>query len=162
MSTELVMPSNCLILCLPLLLLLSIFPSIRVFSSEWVVCVRWPDYISLSISPSSESSGLISFRQDRLVWPCSPRDSQESSAAPHFKSINSWVLCLLYGLALTSVHDYQKGHSLDYMDPCQKNLTHKEPRPPNSLVLLFCSLPPLWKMRLHSLTGRKTPLIKYF
>ena len=156
------MPSNCLILCLPLLLLLSIFPSIRVFSNEWVVCIMWPDYISLSISPSSESSGLSSFRQDRLVRSFSPKDSQESSPAPQFKSINYWVLCLLYGLALTSIHDYRKGHNLDYMDPCQKNLTHKESHLPNSLVLIFCSLPPFRKMKLHSLTGLKTPLIKYF
>ena len=66
MSTELVMPSNHLILCHPLLLLLSIFPSIRVFSSESVLCIRWPDYwsFSFSIRPSKEYSGLISFRTE--------------------------------------------------------------------------------------------------
>ena len=68
MSIELVMPSNHLILCHPLLLLPSIFPSIRVFSNESVLCVRWPKYwsISISISPSNEYSGLISFRIDWL------------------------------------------------------------------------------------------------
>ena len=60
----LVMPSNHFILCCPLLLLPSIFPSIRAFSSEWVLCIRWPKYWSFSISPSKEYSGLISFRID--------------------------------------------------------------------------------------------------
>ena len=61
-----VMPSNHLILCHPLLLLPSIFPSIRVFSSESALCIRWPEYCSFSfnISPSNEYSGLISFRID--------------------------------------------------------------------------------------------------
>ena len=68
MSIELVMPSNHLILCHPLLLLPSIFPSIRVFSNESVLCIRWPKYLSFSfsISPSNEDSGLISFRMDWL------------------------------------------------------------------------------------------------
>ena len=68
MSIELVMPSNQLILCHPLLLPPSIFPSIRVFSSESVLCIRWPVYWSFSfnISPSSEYSGLTSFRMDWL------------------------------------------------------------------------------------------------
>ena len=68
MSIESVIPSNHLILCRPLLLLPSIFPSIRVFSSESVLCIRWPKYWSFScnISPSNEYSGLISFRMDWL------------------------------------------------------------------------------------------------
>ena len=68
MSIELVMPSNHLIPCLPLLLLPSIFPSVRVFSNESVLCIRWPKHwsFSFSISPSSEYSGLISFRIDWL------------------------------------------------------------------------------------------------
>ena len=66
MSIELVMPSNCLILCLPLPFLLSIFPSIRLFSNESVLHIRWPKYRSFSfnISPSNEYSGLVSFRID--------------------------------------------------------------------------------------------------
>ena len=68
MSIEFVMPSNYLILCRPLLLLPSIFPSIRVFSNESVLHIRWPKYwnFSFSISPSNEYSGLISFRMDWL------------------------------------------------------------------------------------------------
>ena len=77
------MPPNHLILCCPLLLLPSILPSIRVFSNELALHIRWPKYwsFSFSISPSSEYSGLIPFR--RLVWSCSPRGSQES---PHHSS----------------------------------------------------------------------------
>ena len=65
-SIKLVMPSNHLILCCPLLLLPSIFPSIRVFSNESVLHIRWPKYwtFSLNVSPSNEHSGLISFRID--------------------------------------------------------------------------------------------------
>ena len=64
MSIESVMPSNHLILCRPLFLLPSLFPSIRVFSNESVLCIRWPKYWSFSISPSNEYSGMISFRMD--------------------------------------------------------------------------------------------------
>ena len=64
--SESVMPSNHLILCRPLLLLPSIFPSIRVFSNESVLCIRWPKYYSFSISPSNEHPGLISFRMEWL------------------------------------------------------------------------------------------------
>ena len=68
MSVELVMPSNHLLLCCPLLLLPPIFPSIRVFSNESALCIRWPKYwsFSFSISPSNEHSGLLSFRMDWL------------------------------------------------------------------------------------------------
>ena len=65
-SIESVMPSNCLILCHPCVLLPSIFPSIRIFSNESILHIRWPRYWSFSISPSSEYSGLISFRMDWL------------------------------------------------------------------------------------------------
>ena len=70
MSIELVMPFNHLILCCPLLLLLSIFPSIRVFSNESALHIRWPKYWSFNfnISPSKEHPGLISFRMDWLEW----------------------------------------------------------------------------------------------
>ena len=90
MLIESVMPSNHLILCRPILLLPSVFPSIRVFSNESALHIRWPKYWSFSfnISPSNEYSGLISFRMDWLDL-CSPRDSQESSPTPQFISINS-------------------------------------------------------------------------
>ena len=67
-SIELVMPSNHLILCRPLLLLTSVFPSSRIFSNESALCIRWPKYwsFSFSLSPSNEYSGLISFRIDCL------------------------------------------------------------------------------------------------
>ena len=82
-----VMPSNHLILCCPLLLPLSVFSSIRVFSSDLILHARWPKYWSFrfSISPSNEYSGLISFRMD-----CSPGDSQESSATPSRLSLSPY------------------------------------------------------------------------
>ena len=100
MSIVSVMPWNHLILCRHLLLLPSIFPSIRVFSNESVLRLRWPKYwdFSFSISPFNEHSGLISFRMDWLVgFPRCPRDSQESSPTPQFKNINSSALSFLYG-----------------------------------------------------------------
>ena len=69
MSIELVMPSNHLVLCCPLLLLPSIFPSIRIFSNKSALHTRWPKYWSFSISPSNECSGLISFRIDWFDFP---------------------------------------------------------------------------------------------
>ena len=112
MSVESVMPSNHLILCHPLLLQPSIFPSIRVFSNQSVLRIRWPkDWsFSFSISPFNEYSGLISLSMES---PWSPRDSQESSPTPQFKSISSSVLSFLYSPALTSIHDHWKNHSAD-------------------------------------------------
>ena len=114
-SIESVMPSSHLILCHPLLLLPLITPSIRVFSNESTLCVRWPKYwsFSFSISPSKEHPGLISFRMEWLDLPCSPRDSQESSPTPQLKSISSLVLSFLHSSTLTSIHDHWKNHSLD-------------------------------------------------
>ena len=109
--TKSVIPSNHLILlCHPLLLLPSIFPSIKVFSNESVLRIRWPKYwsFSFSISPSSKYSGLISFKIDFFWSPCCPRGSQESSPTPQFKSINSLVLSHLYGPTLTLIYDYWK------------------------------------------------------
>ena len=117
MCIDLVMPSNHLILCRPLLLLPSNFPSIRVFSSESVLHIRWSKYWSFSFSIS-----LSSEHPDGLVGsPCSPRDSQESSPAPQFKSINSSSLSFLYGPTLTSIRDYWKNHSFDDLDLCQQS-----------------------------------------
>ena len=85
------MLSNHLILCHPLLLWPSIFPSIRIFSNELALRIRWPKYwsFSFSISPSSEYSRLISFGINQFESLCSPRDSQETYPAPQFKSIIS-------------------------------------------------------------------------
>ena len=110
MSLESVMPSNHLIFCHPLLLPPSVFPSIRVFSNESVLRIRWPkDWtFSFSISPSNEHPGLISFRMDWLDLFAVQRTLQESSPTPQFKSIDSSVLSLLHSPTLTSIHDHWK------------------------------------------------------
>ena len=114
MPIELVMPSNHLILCRPLLLPPSIFPSIRVFSNESVLHIRWPNNwtFSLSISPSNEYSGLISFRMDWLDL-LAVQGTLKSLLQHHSSSINSSVLSFLYGPTLTFIHDYWKNHNLD-------------------------------------------------
>ena len=114
MSIELVIPSNHLILCHPLLLLPSIFPSIRVFSKESVLCIRWWKYwsFSFSISPSNEHPGLISFRMDWMDL-LAVRGTLKSSPTPQFKSIDSSALSFVYSPTLTSIHDHWKNHSLD-------------------------------------------------
>ena len=113
MSIEFLMPSNHLILCHPLPLLPSIFPSIRIFPNESALCIRCPKFwsFSFSISPSNEYSGLISFRIDRFDLPAVQRTlkrllqhlSSKPSILPHF----------LYSPTLTSIHDYSKHHSFD-------------------------------------------------
>ena len=110
-SIELVMPSNHLILCRSLLLLPSIFPSIRVFSNESVLHIRWPKYwsFSFSIIPSSEYSGLISFKIDWFDLLAVSRVFSN----PLFKNINSSVLSFFYSPTLTSIHDSWKNHSFD-------------------------------------------------
>ena len=104
MSIESVMPSNHLIL----LLLPSIIPSIRVFSHESVLCIRWPNYwsFSFSISLSNEYSGLISFKIDWFDLLAVQRTLKSLLQHRQFKSINSSVLSLLYGPTLTSILDY--------------------------------------------------------
>ena len=106
MSIQSVMPSSHLILCHPLLLLPPIPPSIRVFSNESTLRLRWPKYwsFSFSISTSKEHPGLNLLQNGLVGSPCSPRDSQESSPTPEFKSINSLVLSFLYGPTLTFTH----------------------------------------------------------
>ena len=113
-SVKSVMPSNHLTLCHPLLLLPSIFPSIRVFSKESVLCSRWPKYwsFSFSISPSNEYSGLISLRIDWFHL-LAVQGTLKSSPTPQFKSINSSELSFLYSPTLTPIHDYWKNHSFD-------------------------------------------------
>ena len=108
MSIESVLPSNHLILYHPLLLLPSIFPSIRDFSNESVLHVRWPKYwsFSFSIRPSNEYSGLISFKIDWWDLLAVQRDTQESSPTPQLKSINSSALSFLYSPILTAIPDY--------------------------------------------------------
>ena len=138
MSFESVMPSNHLILCHPLLLLPSIFPNIRVFSNESVLCIRWPKEFQLqhwsfsfSISPSNEYSGLISFRMDwldllavqgtlkSLLQQHSPKASILWCSAflivqlSHPCMITFFIYRFLYRSTLTSMHDYWKNHCFD-------------------------------------------------
>ena len=107
MSIESVMPFNYFILCHPLLLLPSIFPSIRLFSNESVLHFRWPKSWSFSfnISPSNEYSALISFRMDWLDL-LAVQGTLESSPTPQFKSINSLALSFLYSPTLTPELSY--------------------------------------------------------
>ena len=124
MSTESMMPSNHLILCHPLLLLPSIFTSIRVFSNESALHIRRPKYwtFSFSVSPSNEYLGLTSFRID------SPRSLQSKGLSRVFSNTtvqkHPSALNLLYGPTLTSIHIYWKKHSFDHMDLCwQSNIS---------------------------------------
>ena len=114
MSIELVMPSNQLILCHPLLLPPSIFPSIRVFSNKSVLCIKWPKYWSFnfSISPFNEYSGLISFRMD--CFDLLTLQGTLKSLLQH-NSTASILLALsfLYSPILTSIQDYWKNYSFD-------------------------------------------------
>ena len=120
MSIELVMPSNHLIFCHPLLLLPSIFPSIKVFSNELALHIRWPKYWSFSISPSNEYSALISFTIDwfdllTVQGTLKSLLQHQSSKASVFL-----VLSLLYGPNLTSNMTAGKNHSFYYMDLFQQ------------------------------------------
>ena len=118
---ELVMPSNHLILCHPLLLLPLFFPSIRVFSNESVLRIRWPKYWSFSISPSNEYSGLISFRIDWLDLLAVQGLSKVISSTTVQKH-QFFGAQLSLGPILTSMYDYWKNHSIDEMDLCwQRN-----------------------------------------
>ena len=112
MFTELIMPSNHLILCCPLLLLPSIFPSIRVFSNESVLHIRWPKYWRLSISLSNEYSGLISFRMDWLDLLAVQGTLKSLLQHNNSKASILWYQ-FLYGPTLISIHDCWKNHSFD-------------------------------------------------
>ena len=116
------MPSNNLILCFPLLLLPSIFPSIRVFSNESALHIRCPKYWSFSISPSNEYSRLISFRIDWFLLAIQGMFRVFSST--RVQKHQFLVLSLLYGPNLTSIHNYRKSHRFDYTDLCwQSNVS---------------------------------------
>ena len=94
MSIESVIPSNHLILCRHLLLLPSFFPSIRVFSNESVLHIRWPEYWRFSISPSNEYSGLTAFRIDWSDFSVQGALKSLLQTTPQFGSFNSWVFRL--------------------------------------------------------------------
>ena len=122
-STESIMPSNYLILCRPLLLQPSIFPSIRVFSNESALSIRWPKYwsFSFSISPSNEYSGLISFRIDWFDLLAVQRTLK--SLLQHQSSKASVFQCSVFFMVQLS-HLYitaGNAHSFDYMDLCRQS-----------------------------------------
>ena len=120
MCIESVMPSNHLILCHPLLLLPSTLPTIRIFSNESALHIRWPKYWSFNISLSNEYLGLISFRIDwfHLL-------TVQGSLKSFLQHYNLKVSILWHSafsmvqLLLTSVHGYWKNHTFEYMDLCQ-------------------------------------------
>ena len=146
MSIESAMPSNHLILCVPFILPPSVFPSIRVFSNESVLHIRWPKLQSFpasgsflmsqfftsggqSIGASALSSVLPVNIQGWFPLALTGLISllskglliKESSQAPQFESINSLVLSFLYGPSLMSVHDYWENPSFDYTDLCKQS-----------------------------------------
>ena len=115
MSIESMLPSKHLILCCPLLLRPSIFPSIRVFTSKLALHIRWPKYwsFSFSISPSNEQSGLISFRVDLFDLLLSKGHPKAFSNTTVQNDQFFGTQRFLYGPTLTSIHDYWKNHSFD-------------------------------------------------
>ena len=126
MSFELVMPSNHHILCRPLLLPPCFFPSIRVFSNESVLCIRWPKYwsFSFSISPSNENPGLISFRMDWFDL-LAVQGTLKSLLQHHSSKASIFRCSAFFTVQLSqSIHDHWKNHSLDQMDLCwQSNVS---------------------------------------
>ena len=115
MSIASVMPSNHLILCHPFLLPSSIFPSIRMFSNESVLCIRWPKHWSFRfrISPSNEYSGLISFKMDWLDLLIVQRTLKGLLQHHSSKALMLWYSAFFIVPTFTSIHDYWKDHSFD-------------------------------------------------
>ena len=127
-SIESVIPSNHLVLCCPLILLPSIFPSIRVFSNESALHITWSKNwrFSFSISPSNEYSVLISLRiewfdllgfQGTLKGLLQLQKLKKKVQLLQFKSINTLAVSLFYGPTLISIYDYWINHSFDYTRP---------------------------------------------
>ena len=133
------MPPNHLVLCHPLLLLLSIFPSIRVLSNELALCIRWPENwsFSLSISPSNEYSGLISFTIDWFDL-LAVQGTLKSPLQKH-SSKASILQCSAFFIVQLS-HNYWKNHSFDYMGKLRNTLkfTVKQHRPTKRLRFTLC------------------------
>ena len=126
MSIEAVMPSSHLILCPLLLLLPPIPPSIRVFSNESALRMRWPKYwsFSFSISPSNEHPGLLFFRMDWLDL-LAVQGTLKNLLQHHSSKASIFLaLSFLHSPTLISIHDHWKNHSLDQMDLCwQSNVS---------------------------------------
>ena len=120
MSIESLMPSDYLILCHPLLFLPSFFPSIRVFSDESVLRIRWPKYgsLSFSISPSNEYSGLISFRIDWLDL-LAVQGTLESLLQHHISKASILLCSISFRSNSHIIHNYWKNNSFNYTNlPC--------------------------------------------
>ena len=118
MSIELVMPSSHLVLCCPLLLLPLIFSSIRVFYNESALHIRWPKYWSFSISPSSEYSGLISFRIDWFVL-LTVHGTLKSLLQHHSSKVSILRCSAFFMVQLPHLYrTTEKNHCFDYMDLC--------------------------------------------
>ena len=115
MSMESVMPSNHLILCQPLLLLLSVFPSIRVFSIESVLCIRWPEYWGVSASASVLPMNIQDWFPLGLASWISLQSKGFSRVFSNttFQKHHSLALSFLCSPTLTSIHDYQENHHFD-------------------------------------------------
>ena len=125
MSIKSVMLSNHLILCCCLLFLLSVFLSIRIFSSESAFHIRWPNYwrFSLSISPSNENPGLVSLRVDRLDL-LAVQGTLKRLLQHHSSKASILWRSAFFTVQLTSIHDHWKNHSLEYTDLCwQSNIS---------------------------------------
>ena len=120
MSIESVMPANNLILSCPLLLMPSVFPSIRILSNESVIYIRWPKYqrFRFSIRPASEYSELISFRIDWFDL-LGVQGTLKSLLQYHNLKVSILWHTAFFIIQFSSVHDYWKNHSFDYMDFCQ-------------------------------------------
>ena len=139
MSIESLMPSNHLILCLLLLLLPSIFPSIRVFSNKSVLCIRWPKYwsFSFSISPFNEYSELISFRMD--WFGLLAIQGTLKSLIQHHSSKASILWCSAFFMVQLS-HPYmitEKKHSFDYTDLCRQRWSSTGPYMENNRLFII-------------------------
>ena len=123
MFIELVMSSDHLILCSPLLLLPFVSPSIRVFSNGSVLHIRWPKYwsFSFSINPSKAYSGLIFFRTDWFDFLVLQGTLRGLLRNHSLKASILWCSSLLMVPTLSSIHDYWKNHSFNYMNLCQES-----------------------------------------
>ena len=113
------MPSSHLILCRPLLLLPSVFPSIRIFSNQLALHIRWPKYWSFSFSPSNEHSGLISFRMDGLDL-LAVQGTLKSLLQHHSSKASILWHSAFFMVQLSPVHDYWKNHSFGCVNLCRQ------------------------------------------
>ena len=121
MSIDPVVPSNHLTLCHPLLLLSSVFPSIRVFLNGSALHIKWPKYLSFSISPSNEYSGLISFRMDWFDL-LAVQGTLKSLLQHHNSKASIYQHSAFFIVQLSYLHmTTGKNHSFDYTDFCQQS-----------------------------------------